>query len=118
MIGLPTKTAPATGDVQGTLAILLQVNPTVSPTSPPCAANKISGFQIPLQWKNPGAYNTQVAAGTNQFSGTSPAATSIAQLDFNTASTSFSGYVEQHYTVTGGVPNREYLHGQLTPSCR
>jgi hypothetical protein len=105
VVGLATKTAPATGDVQGTLAILLQVNPTVSPTSPPCAANKISGFQIPLQWKNPGAYNTQVAAGTNQFSGTNPAPTSIAQLDFNTASTSFSGYVEQHYTVTGGVPN-------------
>jgi len=104
VIGLATKTAPATGDVQGTLAILLQVNPTVSPTSPPCAANKISGFQIPLQWKNPGGYNTQVAAGTNQFSGTNPAPTSIAQLDFNTASTSFSGYVEQHYTVTTGVP--------------
>jgi len=103
-IGLATKTAPATNDVAGTLAILLQVNPTVSPTSPPCAANKISGFQIPLQWKNPGAYNTTVAAGTNQFSGTSPAATSIAQFDFNTASTSFSGYLEQHYTVTGGVP--------------
>ncbi len=99
-----TKTAPATGDVQGTLAILLQVNPTVSPTSPPCAANKISGFQIPLQWKNPGAYNTTVYAPTNQFSGTNPAPTSIAQLDFNTASTSFSGYVEQHYTVTSGVP--------------
>jgi hypothetical protein len=102
-VGLATKTAPATGDVAGTLAILLQVNPTVSPTSPPCAANKISGFQIPLQWKNPGGYNTVVSAGTNQFSGVSPPGTSIAQFDFNTASTSFAGYLEQHYTTTSSV---------------
>jgi len=102
-IGLPTKTAPATGDVGGSLAILLKVNPTVSPTSPPCAANKVSGFQIPLLWKNPGGYNTVANGATNQFSGTSPAATSVAQFDFNTAPTSFSGYLEQHYTTTGGV---------------
>jgi len=100
-IGVATKTAPATNDTAGYLAILLKVNPTVSPTSPPCAADKVSGFQIPLLWKNPGQYNTTVGAG-NQFSGTSPAATSIAQFDFNTASTSFSGYLEQHYTTTGG----------------
>jgi hypothetical protein len=102
-VGVATKTAPATNDVGGTLAILLQVNPTVSPTSPPCAANKTSGFQIPLLWKNPGAYNTTVNGGANQFSGTSPAGTSIAQFDFNTAPTSFSGYLEQHYTTTAGV---------------
>ncbi len=102
-IGVPTKTAPATGDVAGTLAILLQVNPTVSPTSPPCAADKISGFQIPLQWKNPGGYNTTINAATNQFSGTAQPGTSIAQFDFNTASTSFAGYLEQHYTTTTSV---------------
>jgi hypothetical protein len=102
-VGVPTKTAPATNDVAGTLAILLKVNPTVSPTSPPCAADKVSGFQIPLLWKNPGAYNTVVNGAQNQFSGTSPAATSIAQFDFNTSSTSFSGYLEQNYTVTGTV---------------
>src|SRR6185369_16875823 len=103
VIGLPTKTAPATNDVAGYLAILLKVNPTVSPTSPPCAADKVSGFQIPLLWKNPGGYNTVVNGAANQFSGTSPAATSIAQFDFKTAPTSFSGYLEQHYTTTGGV---------------
>jgi hypothetical protein len=102
-VGLATKTAPATGDVGGTLAILLKVNPAVSPTSPPCAADKVSGFQIPLLWRNPGAYNTVVNGGANQFSGTTPAATSIAQFDFKTAPTSFSGYLEQHYTTTGGV---------------
>jgi hypothetical protein len=116
-LGLPTKTAPATGDVGGTLAILLKVNPTVSPTSPPCAANKVSGFQIPLLWKNPGAYNTVVAGGSNQFSGTSPAATSVAQFDFNTAPTSFSGYLEQHYTTTGGVqgPSLYKVHYTFLP---
>jgi hypothetical protein len=102
-VGLATKTAPATNDVAGTLAILLKVNPAVSPTSPPCAADKVSGFQIPLVWRNPGAYNTVVNGGANQFSGTTPAATSIAQFDFKTAPTSFSGYLEQHYTTTGGV---------------
>ena len=53
VIGLATKTAPATGDSVATLAIVLNVDPGVSPTSPPCAANKTSGFQIPLSWRNP-----------------------------------------------------------------
>jgi hypothetical protein len=117
VIGLATKTAPATNDVAGYLAILLKVNPTVSPTSPPCAADKVSGFQIPLLWKNPGQYNTTVSGGTNQFSGTSPAATSIAQFDFNTASTSFSGYLEQHYTTTASVagPSSYTIHYTFLP---
>jgi hypothetical protein len=114
IVGFTTKTAPATGDSVGTLAILLQVNPQVSPTSPPCAANKISGFQIPLSWRNPQgtvalAANTPGAQGYNTFvggthlSGSSPSTTSIAQLDFRTASTSFSGYVRQNYTTTASV---------------
>ena len=111
VIGQATKTAPATGDAIGSLSILLVVSPTVSPTSPPCAANKVSGFQIPLLWRNPqgtvalatntgtGGYNT--FTGGTHLSGVSPAATSIAQFDFRTASTSFSGYLRQNYTVTG-----------------
>jgi hypothetical protein len=113
-LGNTTKTAPANGDAVGTLAILLQVNPQVSPTSPPCAANKISGFQIPLSWRNPQgttalAVNTLGALGYNTFvggthlSGSSPSSTSVAQLDFRTASTSFSGYVRQNYVTTGSV---------------
>jgi hypothetical protein len=102
-IGYATKTAPKTKDIAGTLSILLEVNPTVSPTSPPCAADKVSGFQIPLQWNNPGSYNTKVVPGSNQFSGTSIPGTSIAQLDFKTASTSFAGYVLQNYTTTAMV---------------
>jgi hypothetical protein len=113
VIGQATKTAPATGDAIGSLSILLQVNPSVSPTSPPCAANKISGFQIPLIWRNPqgtvslltntgtGGYNTFV--GGTHLSGTQPAPTSIAQFDFRTASTSFSGYLRQDYTTVGSV---------------
>jgi len=112
VVGRATKTAPGTGDAAGTLAILLQVNPQVSPTSPPCAAQKTSGFQIPLIWRNPegtvalttntgtGGYNTFV--GGTHLSGSSPSSTSIAQLDFRTASTSFSGYVRQNYVVTAG----------------
>src|SRR4029079_1594733 len=41
--------------------------------------------------------------GGTHLSGTTPAATSIAQLDFRTASTSFSGYVRQDYTTTGSL---------------
>ena len=115
VIGLATKTAPATGDSGGTLAITLVVSPNVSPTSPPCAAKKTSSFQIPLSWRNPQGtavaplHNTIPAAGYNtyvggtQLSGVSPAPYSIAQLDFRTASTSFSGYVQQTYTVAGNV---------------
>jgi hypothetical protein len=116
-IGSPTKTAPATKDVAGFLAILLQVNPSVSPTSPPCAANKVSGFQIPLLWMNPGAYNTTIAAGTNQFSGSNPDPTSIAQFDFNTSATSFSGYLKQNYTTTSGVngPSTYQVHYTFLP---
>jgi len=127
VIGNTTKTAPATGDSIGTLGILLQVNPTVSPTSPPCAANKISGFQIPLTWRNPqgtvalatntgtGGYNTFV--GGTHLSGTSPSTNSIAQFDFRTASTSFSGYLEQKYTVAASVngPSTYDIHYTFLP---
>jgi len=114
VIGNQTKTAPASGDTIGTLAILLRVNPAVSPTSPPCSALKTSGFQIPLMWRNPQgtvnlAVNTLGANGYNTFvggthlSGSSPASTSVAQFDFRTASTSFSGYLRQLYTTTASV---------------
>lgn len=113
VIGLATKTAPATGDAQATLSILLKTNPAVSPTSPPCAANKISGFQIPLTWRNPQGTATQAAnvpsAGYNTFtggthlSGVQQPGASIAQLDFRTASTSFAGYVQQQYSTVGSV---------------
>ena len=116
VIGNATKTAPATKDAAGTLSILLRVNPAVSPTSPPCNAQKISGFQIPLLWRNPQGTNTLAtntigASGYNTFiggthlSGSAPPAASIAQLDFRTASTSFAGYVTQDYTETGTTIN-------------
>jgi hypothetical protein len=116
VVGLSTKTAPATGDSQGTLSIVLKTNPSVSPTSPPCSANKVSGFHIPLTWRNPQGTAAQPAVpvntpspgynmfiGGNHFSGTTQPAVSIAQLDFRTASTSFAGYVQQTYTVAAGV---------------
>jgi hypothetical protein len=115
VIGLATKTAPGTGDSQGTLSIVLKTDPSVSPTSPPCAANKISGFHIPLTWRNPQgtavapATNVAPAAGYNNFiggthlSGTAQPGVSIAQLDFRTASTSFAGYVQQTYTTVASV---------------
>jgi hypothetical protein len=124
VIGQATKTAPATGDAIGSLSILLVVSPSVSPTSPPCAANKVSGFQIPLLWRNPqgtvvlatntgtGGYNT--FTGGTHLSGVSPAATSIAQFDFRTASTSFSGYLRQNYTVTGTAQGASTYSVQYT----
>jgi hypothetical protein len=101
-IGKPTKTAPATGDVMGQLGIELTVNPALSPTSPPCAAHKVSGFQINLQWKNPGAYNL-VVGGTN-YQGAIVSPTSIAQLIFNTSATSFGGFLKQNVTISTVTP--------------
>jgi hypothetical protein len=114
VIGVPTKTAPATGDVVGTLAIGLTVNPIVSPTSPPCAAGKVSGFHIPWQWRNPAAGTVATVAAplgsgyyltdnnTTHVDGHSlPNGTSIAQLVFTTASTSFAGYIKQNGTIAG-----------------
>ena len=102
-IGKPTKTAPANGDVTGTLAIALVVNPAVSPTSPPCAANKVSGFHIPWQWKNPGSYALADNNSTH-VEGHGLTGTSIAQFLFNTASTSFAGFVKQAVTVGASAP--------------
>jgi hypothetical protein len=102
-IGKPTKTAPANGDVVGTLAIALVVNPAVSPTSPPCAANKVSGFHIPWQWKNPGSYALADNNSTH-VEGHGLTGTSIAQFLFNTASTSFAGFIKQAVTVGASAP--------------
>jgi hypothetical protein len=102
-IGLATKTAPANGDVVGHLAVELSVDPTLSPTSPPCSAGKVSAFDIPLQWENPGSYNL-TSNGTTQFQGAVVSPTSIGQVIFRTSATSFGGFVKQNVTVASGLP--------------
>jgi len=112
-IGVATKTAPNTGDVVTQLAIALIVDPNLSPTSPPCAAAKVSGFQIPLVWRNPaqvvpstaGYNNGNAGPPTNHYSGASFPTTSNAQLDFVTSATTFAGFVKQTVTVSGTTPN-------------
>lgn len=99
VIGVPNKTAPATGDVVGTLSIELTVNPALDPTGPPCAANKVSAFQIPIQWQPPGTYDTAVSS--TDFSGTVLPGMSTAQLEFNTSAASFAGFLQPNVTVTG-----------------
>ena len=102
VLGVPTKTAPTNGQAVGTLAISLTVNPIVSPTSPPCAAGKVSGFHIPWQWRNPGAYGLADNNSTH-VEGHGITGTSIGQLIFLTPSTSFAGFIKQRGTVAGGV---------------
>ena len=64
-----------------------------------------------------GGYNTFVGGGGTKLSGSSPAATSIAQFDFRTASTAFSGYLEQKYTTTASVqgPSKYDVHYTFLP---
>jgi len=99
-IGKPTKTAPKNLDVVGALSIEAILDPTLSPTSPPCAAGKISGFDIPLTWENPGSYNL-VSAGTSDFQGNKVSPTSIGQFIFLTSATRFGGFLVQNGTVSG-----------------
>jgi len=102
VLGVPTKTAPTNGQTVGTLAISLTVNPIVSPTSPPCAAGKVSGFHIPWQWRNPGGYGL-ADNNTTHVEGHGLTGTSIGQMIFLTPSTSFAGFIKQNGSVTGGV---------------
>jgi hypothetical protein len=97
-IGLAPKNFPANNDVVAQLAIALKVNPLLSPTSPPCAANKVSGFQIELQWKQPGAYDLLNDSSTH-FSGSSVPGVSSAQFEFPSSATTFAGFLIQNVTV-------------------
>ena len=102
VLGVPTKTAPKNAQAVGTLAISLTVNPIVSPTSPPCAAGKVSAFHIPWQWRNPGSYGLADNNSTH-VEGHGITGTSIGQLIFLTPSTSFAGFIKQRGSVAGGV---------------
>jgi len=105
VVGKPLKTAPASGNTAGQLAIGLAVNPALSPTSPPCSANKTSAFQIQLQWQNPADYDTHVAANTSDtdfsFGLTTQTVppTTNAELLFKTNATSFAGFLYQGDTT-------------------
>jgi len=109
-VGFFSKTASATGDVIGSLAIGLTVDPNISPTSPPCAANKVSGFQLPVKWRNPGASNGTgydfgfAGPPINQYAGASISGTSTAQLTVITSVTTFAGFLKQDLTVALQVP--------------
>jgi len=128
-LGIQTKTAPATGDVVGSLAIGLIVNPSISPTSPPCAANKVSGFQLPVKWRNPGPTTPYVAGVTppgydwgfdgasNHFAGASISGVSTAELTALTSVTTFAGFLRQNITVASTVPTttRWQVHFESLP---
>jgi len=117
-IGFEAKTAPATGGIIGSLAIALIVSPDISPTSPPCAANKVSGFQLPLHWRTPGfapsltvpsangGYDFGFAGPpVNQFAGSVMTGISRAQIEVATSVTTFAGFLKQDLTVgTGPAP--------------
>jgi len=109
-IGIASKTAPSTGGIVGSLAIALIVDPGISPTSPPCAANKVSGFQLPIKWRNPGpssgaGYDFGFAGPPiNHFAGASISGTSTAQLTVLTSVTTFAGFLKQDLSVTLTVP--------------
>ena len=102
-IGGAEKNAPANNDVVGQESIQIYLNPLILPTAPPCSANKISAYEIELQWHNPGNYDTHISASTtdHDFGGNQMPGTSNAQLQFKTAPTTFSGYLLQNTTVSG-----------------
>ena len=102
-IGQATRTAPATGDIVGTFAPVLLVSPALNSTSPACSANKLTGAQIPIQWKNPGAYDL-LSNGSTKFSGTIVSPTSTAQLEIPTSAATFAAYLKQNVTVSSGEP--------------
>jgi hypothetical protein len=102
-VGGAEKNAPANNDVIGQESIQLNLNPLILPTAPPCSANKISAYEIELQWHNPGNYDTHVSASNtdHDFGGNQMPGTSNAQIQFKTAPTTFSGYLLQNTTVSG-----------------
>ena len=101
VVGVPEPTSPASGDVAAGLAIGLQVNPALNPTSPPCSAGKLSAFEVPLQWENPAQYDTTIAPSTSDkdfsfgLTQQTVPGTSSAQLLFKTSATSFAGFLYQ-----------------------
>jgi len=129
-IGFEAKTAPATGGIIGSLAIALIVDPGISPTSPPCAANKVSGFQLPVKWRTPGfspALTVPSANGgydfgfagppVNQYAGSVMTGVSRAQLVVQTSVTTFAGFLKQDLTVAATVPTttRWRIHFENLP---
>jgi len=122
-VGIQTKTAPSTGDVIGSLAIGLIVDPGISPTSPPCAANKVSGFQLPIKWRNPGpssgaGYDFGFAGPPiNHFAGAAMTGVSNGQLTVLTSVTTFAGFLKQDVTVALTVPTttRWRVHFESLP---
>jgi hypothetical protein len=102
-IGGAEKNAPANNDVVGQESLQLTLNPLILPTAPPCSANKLSAYEIQLQWHNPGNYDIHVSASStdHDFGGNQMPGTSNAQLLFKTAPTTFSGYLLQNTTVSG-----------------
>jgi hypothetical protein len=102
-IGGAEKNAPSNNDVIGQESIQLTLNPLILPTAPPCSANKISAYEIQLQWHNPGNYDTHVSASNtdHDFGGNQMPGTSNAQFQFKTAPTTFSGYLLQNTTMSG-----------------
>lgn len=107
IIGLPTKTAPANGDEMVHLNAEISLNPSLVAGQPPCSAGKFQGFSIPATWHNPGSYVTTAPAGALNFDVQGQPTNSIAQLNFQTTSTSFSGFVvagSPYKVVFGFIP--------------
>jgi hypothetical protein len=103
-IGLPTKNAPATNSIVGRLAIGGTLQPAfLTAGGTPCSVGITTGFTMQAQWNNPGAYDPTPANGTTQFSNASVPATSVAEFQIATSSTTFAGFLQQNVTVLGGV---------------
>lgn len=101
VIGSPSLSAPKDGDVIGQLSSTIMLNPALVPGSAACSEAVPYGTTIQGQWTNPGKYADAPPALTGPFgvmSGVGAGAfplSSIAQIAFKTAVTSFYGYVQQ-----------------------
>jgi hypothetical protein len=97
VIGLPTVTAPASGDVMSSLSTALPLSPSLVPGSPKCTLNVPTGSTIEGQWENPGAF-AATALSTFVPSG------AIAQILYNTSVVGFSAFVMPVAAGAGADP--------------
>jgi hypothetical protein len=86
-IGEPTATAPVSTDTVLNEGVQAPLDPTLVAGSPPCSADRASGFGIEGTWLNPGSF--QGGAFATQPAGTK----AVGEILFRTSVVTFGAYV-------------------------
>jgi len=98
VIGLPSPTAPASGDAVSTIGTTLTLNPTLVKGVAPCSAGEPSGETIEGAWYNPGGYQANTLAPGPASLPTD----TIGEILYPTSVVSFAGYVVNEGASTPG----------------